>query len=72
MPSERKKLSRVDLALLKNRLTAEHLVSRTMIFQADWDKKEVGLIAQKFKEYWNSWIKDDLERLFEEMESRKM
>ena len=62
----KKKLSRTDVAVLKAHLNPQYLIEHTHIFEGGTGDH----IAQKFKDYWKVWIKDDLETLIEDAELR--
>lgn len=56
-----------EVKILKQRLTPEWFINHTEIFQADpgWpDPVTAKIIADRFKEYWNVWMRDDVEAIF--------
>jgi hypothetical protein len=58
-----------ELDVIRKRLTAEHLTERTMIFK---EHGAAGLaIAQRFEQYWKSWVEQDLNAFFRELDKLK-
>lgn len=53
--------------MLKNRLTPDWLIKHTEIFNEGYEGRR---IAAKFREYWNSYISRDLEKVMDETEKR--
>jgi len=68
MPNGPKKLSAIDLTILKKRLSVEHLTKNTLIFT---EGESAKIAALKLKGYWVAWIENDLRRLFAEIESHR-
>lgn len=68
MPNAQKKLSAIDLSILKKRLSVEHLTQHTLVFSNGDSPK---MAALKFKAYWIAWIENDLRRLFAEVENHR-
>ena len=61
-----------DIKRIRQRLTPEWIVNHTGVFQADpgWpDPVTAKIIADRFAEYWNTWIKEDLETIFNEIDN---
>jgi hypothetical protein len=53
-----------EIRILKSRLDEKWLVNKTDIFD-----DEDGIPAVIFAEYWRIWIRDDVRRLFEYVET---
>jgi hypothetical protein len=63
-----------DVKRLKQQLSPEWFINHTEIFQADpgWpDPVTSRIIADRFKEYWNTWVKEELSELFNQIEQSK-
>ena len=54
----KKKLNQTDLTVLKAHLSPKWFIENTHIFEGG----NGDHIAQKFKDYWDIWIKDDLNK----------
>lgn len=53
---------RPDFVALRKRMTAEHIVKKTYIF------RDSPQAAERFISYWNRWIKDEFEQVWDEAE----
>jgi|SRR5882762_4829203 len=58
----------IDRKILRRRLTADHLIKDTEIFATDLggDPATIALVEQRFRDYWNAWIKDDVDDLLKD------
>jgi len=61
------KLKKVEFHMLKNRLSPDWLIKHTEIFNEGYEGRR---IAAKFREYWNSYILPDLEKLLDDHAKR--
>lgn len=55
-----------DIQVLSHRLTQEHLTEKTRIFE---ESGVEGLkIADRFRQYWKTWVEQELSSLFRHIE----
>jgi hypothetical protein len=53
-----------DIQVLRHRLTPEHLTENTRIFSYEESGIEGLKIADRFRQYWKTWVEQELSALF--------
>ena len=66
-------MTKEEISVIKNRLTVNYLTRRTSIFTPmigaeQFDIKTAQLISDRFEQYWKTWVEDELEKVFSEIE----
>lgn len=60
---------------LKERLTANYIINNTSVFHQnlhrDLDQRTLDEAKKSFTIFWNSWVKDELEDVFDRVMPKK-